>query len=213
MATKTKKSAAAKSQALMIAGSVTKLLDAAEKTLGGEAPALTGLEKRRVGKLRKGGDRVVENLSALAKQYEVATPSFDPDVMLARLHDAQALAPVKMRLERVLKRIDDEIFHAQGESWQIAREIYAVLKRRARSDGEVAKNLATVETFFAYRRPTKKPAGAHVRKAVAVGKGTHNRTATVDLASGVAASVAEPASPAPRSATNGASNGALPAHA
>ena len=135
----------------------------AEASLGSEPLSLTALEKRHAAKFRKGGDKVVQTVGSLAEQHGMDSASLDSATMLARLDDARALAPLRKRVERVLKRLDDMIFHAHADSWRAALEFYALMQRRATTDGDLAVGLASVESFFASRsraasagKPTKR---------------------------------------------------------
>ena len=124
----------------------------AEASLGSEPLSLTALEKRHAAKFRKGGDKVVQTVGSLAEQHGMDSASLDSATMLARLDDARALAPLRKRVERVLKRLDDMIFHAHADSWRAALEFYALMQRRATTDGDLAVGRASVESFCASRR-------------------------------------------------------------
>jgi hypothetical protein len=135
---------------------VTALLDDAETSLGDAPPQLTATEKRRTAKLRKGGTKILLSIAPIVQQFKLDSSSLNADEMIDRLGDAEALKPLQSRLQKILKRVEDELFSAQGDAWEMGLQFYSLLKRRSRTDGEMAKSMAPLRAMFAYRHPLVK---------------------------------------------------------
>ncbi len=129
------------------------MLDDVETKLGPPL-ALTSAEKRRIGKIRKGGDQIVRTIAPLANQYGLNSASLDADTMSARLADAQTLIPLQQKIDKVSKRVSDLIFRAHADSWLSALEFYALLRRRAATDGTWPPRSQPFRPSFAYRHPS-----------------------------------------------------------
>jgi hypothetical protein len=129
------------------------LLDELDTALGPQPPAITPKEKRHASKPRKGAEKIIRQLAPIAKHHNADSAAVSSDAMMARLGEAAALQPLQLRLADSLKRVDDEVFIARGEAWEMGLQLYATLKRRAKSDGEVATAIEEVRKSFAYRHP------------------------------------------------------------
>jgi hypothetical protein len=150
-------------------------LDAAEAQLGPDAPAYTSGEKKRTAKPRKGSDKVVAQLAPIVDQYKLNSDSLNTTQMLAQYTLAQTLLPLQIRLQKVTKRVDDEVFDAQTGSWTMALQLYSLLARRAKTDGNVAASIAPLVKTFSYRHPEALKQGkeatrlaANLKKTLAV---------------------------------------------
>ena len=130
---------------------ITEFLDAIEPTLSAQGPALTGIQKRRALKARKGAERYLALLAPIAQQHGLDSESLSSTTLLTRLEDASTLQPVQTRLQNLSKRVSDELFSAQSDAWNMGLQFYAVLRRRAKVDGNVAQALEPVTKAFAYR--------------------------------------------------------------
>jgi hypothetical protein len=116
-------------------------------------PAFTATDKRRQAKARKGGERYIPQLIALARQYGVALALVPLDDITNAANEAQALAPLLLEIARLQKRINDHLFDVQGVSWSQSSKLYVVLKRLAKDNGQLANGLAAVAEFFNHRHP------------------------------------------------------------
>jgi hypothetical protein len=142
---------------------VTAALDDVEASLGSTpSPDLTAVNKRRMSKPRKGATPMLLALAEVVQQHGLDSSALSADRMVARLEDAATLRPLQSRLEAILKRVEDELFNAQGEAWELGLQFYSLVKRRAKTDGELAANIQPMRLLFAYRhgltkkdRPTK----------------------------------------------------------
>ena len=133
-------------------------LDAVEVGLGDDPP-LTPALKRHALKFRKGGDKIIGQIGNLAQQQQLESPGLNVTDMLATLGKAQALQPLFDRVAAFAKHVDDVVFKAESDSLSMAQQFYALLQRRALTDGELATAMVPVVTFFA-RKPVPKAAGA-----------------------------------------------------
>lgn len=198
-------------------------LDSVEVGLGADPP-LTATDKRHAAKMRKGGDKAIQQIAAMAQQNQLESPALETATMLDALGKADALQPLANRVAAFTKHIGDVIFSAQSAAWVIAMQFYALLQRRASTDAELQKALQPVSQFFAYRHPSaKKPVGSPTKRQVkAVKKAQHtldtvaggklNPSAAASSASDPAPAASASSSPsaAPAAAavvTNGGTNG------
>jgi hypothetical protein len=132
----------------------TALLDQFEEAFP-KGDALTALDKKRTAKARKGSERYVPQLIALAKQHGVSLASVPLEGIASEAAEAQALVPLQKQMDRLNKRVGTRVFTAQSSSWSGATKLYAVLKRLSKDDGELAAGLQAVEQFFSHRRASK----------------------------------------------------------
>jgi len=146
-----KKSTASTSSA--VDASKAKSLIAEISAMAGPALALTGKDRRRAVRLRKGGEKVIPTLTALSEQFGIDLPSHPTSAITANVNKANSLVAVHKQLVTATKQVADAIFKAQSESWDGATVHYTVLKRLAKSDGDLATALAPVKQFFAQKSP------------------------------------------------------------
>ncbi len=133
---------------------LTALLDEAEARLGPEPPALTGAEKRRASKPRKGAEKFLRDIAQAVERSALESQGLSATEMMGRLSDAEILKPLDTRLAKMRKRVSDELFTARGDAWEMGLQFYAVLTRRARTDGELAASIEPLRKSFAYRHPS-----------------------------------------------------------
>jgi len=137
-------------------------IDKAEAMLGPDTLSLTPDEKRRTARQRKGGERVIQSIAEIAKAHGLDSPSLSSTSMLQSLEKSTTLGSALARIEKLQKRLSDEQFVAQNGAWSMALQFYAMLQRRATTDGTLAASLDPINTFFNYRhdsvtseKPTK----------------------------------------------------------
>jgi hypothetical protein len=129
---------------------VSSFLDSVEGDLG-SAPLLTPIERKRAAKPRRGAEKVLTMIAPIVRQHGLDSTAVSTDAMLARLADAETLQTLFTRLTKIQKRVNDELFTAQCGAWEIGLQFYALLKRRAKSDGTLATSLEPLRTIFSYR--------------------------------------------------------------
>jgi hypothetical protein len=135
---------------------IANFLDGAEARLGPEPPALTGVQKKRTAKPRKGADQILSVLAPIVQQHKLESPNLSTKTMLARQATASTLKPLQLRLQKLQKRVADEAFNAQTDAWSMALQFYSLVRSRAKSDGQVAASIEPLKSMFGYRHPVVK---------------------------------------------------------
>ncbi len=133
------------------ASDLTTTFDKAEAELGPDTLSLTPDEKRRTARQRKGGERVIQSLAEMMKAHSLDSPSLNSTTMVDQINRSTTLGSVLARLEKLQKRVSDEQFVAQNGAWSMALQVYAMLQRRATTDGTLSASLEPVNAFFNYR--------------------------------------------------------------
>jgi hypothetical protein len=187
-------------------------IDAAEAALAVDPPALTPSQKRRAGKLRSGGDKAVGQIATLAKQYGVESSVLQADSMTLALEDAQALAPLVVRIQAFAKHVADLVFLWESAAWADAMQFYALLQRRSLVDGAMAASLQPVAAFFAKRHNAAAKTGKTPKRTARANAKAVKRLkkAAPQL---LAASTQPGAAPAPAPAAATAASAAAPSAA
>jgi hypothetical protein len=142
---------------------LNKSLDAVESQLGPNAPALTPDAKRRRARTRKGGERVLQMIAELVQAHNLDSSSLSSTEMLAKQERATTFSSALAHLQKVEKRVSDEQYVAQGDAWSMGLQFYALLQRRAVTDGTLAASLAPISAFFNYRHDSTKPTKLQTR--------------------------------------------------
>jgi hypothetical protein len=119
--------------------------------LVGPAPALTKTEIQRSAKLRKGGTAVVKTIAALSDKFGLVVGSQPTAMMVEKVNQAESLVALHKELVAATKHVADAMFQAQSQGWSGATVHYSMLRRLAKTDGNVAKTLQPVVQFFAAR--------------------------------------------------------------
>jgi hypothetical protein len=136
---------------------VTTHLASAEKAMPPPL-GLTAYDKIHDGKARKGGERYMTQLIALARQHGLDTPLAPLATMESQIAAVQQLVPLEKQSARVHKQIGDRLFAYQSASWSSATDLYAVLTRFGTKNGDIADGLKPIAKFFKSRNPAvKKP--------------------------------------------------------
>jgi hypothetical protein len=135
---------------------LTTQLDAAEQQMGAPPAATTAKAKQRRGKPRKGAEKALAQLAPIVKQYGLDSPSLNSDTMLSLHQTAQTLVPLQTRLTKMAKRVDDHVFDASTNAWDMGLQFYSLLQRRAKTDGSVATAIEPIAQSFQYRNPKTK---------------------------------------------------------
>ena len=191
------------------AATTAKSLIAILTAMAGTPLALTAKERRRAVRLRKGGEKVIPTITALSEQFGISVASHPTSAITANVNKANSLVAVHKQLVTATKQVEDAIFKAQSDSWDGATVHYTVLKRLARSNGDLATALTPVKEFFAQKSPAVVKAENEKRGGRKGTKETKTSSATPASATTEPASAQTPAaSPAPAPAPATAQNGA-----
>jgi hypothetical protein len=121
--------------------------------MAGPALALTAKQRQRAVRLRKGGEKVIPIITALSEQFGLDLPSHPTAAIKANVSKANELVAIHKQLVTATKQVSDAIFKAQSEGWDGATVHYTVLKRLAKSNGDLAEALTPVKEFFAQKSP------------------------------------------------------------
>jgi hypothetical protein len=181
-----------------VGASEVKSLLASLTAIAGPPLALTGKQRQRAVRLRKGGEKVIPTITTLSDQYGLTVPSFPTSAIKANVAQASNLVAVHKQLVIATKQVADAIFKADSQSWEGATVHYSVLKRLAKTNGDIAAALAPVSEFFAKKTPAVVKADEEKRghrKGVKEPKGTE--TAATTEAPSAQAPAAPTASAAP----------------
>ena len=114
-------------------------------------PALSAKDRKRSLKLRKGGETVIATVAALSDQYGLSIASHPTTTMVSGAKKAQSLLPLYNQLIQATKQVSDQMFSANAQSWGAATVHYTMLKRLAKTNGDLAEALVPVQQFFAQR--------------------------------------------------------------
>ena len=164
--------------------------------LVGPVPALTTKDRARSAKLRKGGETVIPTVAALSDRFGLTVADHPTTTMVQSAKKAQSLIPLYKQLVLATKQVADQMFSANSESWGSATVHYTMLKRLAKTNGDLETALAPVEQFFAHRSPAviaDEKVKKDARKAAKAAKSAAKATPAV----ATTPSAPAPASPAP----------------
>jgi hypothetical protein len=125
-----------------------------------EIARLTPMERVRGIKLRRGGHQIIPTIAAVAAKYGVAAPDMAGADLEASFKAAQELAAVVSNAQLVLRTAMDAQFNANGETWRAATSLYTMLKTAARSNPDIADEIAPVGEWFRAKRK-----GSHAGKS------------------------------------------------
>jgi hypothetical protein len=131
-------------------------LDALQQELGITAPTLSSAMKRHTARYRKGGHKVISTIGSVASQQRVDFPGSPVSEMRDQLAIADAIDALATRVEKLKLYLDNFVFSARADAWQTAMQYYALLRRMARTNGEIAVALEPVTKFMSMHDPRGK---------------------------------------------------------
>ena len=144
---------ASKSSTSTVDANGVKNLLAQVTAVAGPPLALTGKDRQRAIRLRKGGEKVIPTITALSEQFGLSVPSHPTSAITANVTQANGLVALHKQLVTATKQVSDAMFQADSKSWEGATVHYSVLKRLAKTNGDLATALAPVSEFFARKSP------------------------------------------------------------
>ncbi len=179
--------------------------------LGPDAVPLTINDRRRLLKLRPGGEAHAEPVMAVAKQYGLVLPGVDPAEVDADLALLKQLAPIVQRFDAVRALVGDVVAQAESRVWKATTNAYSTLIRYVPEYPGLQLELAPIASFLAIRfkdapaslRPQERRALAKARSKRKAGKGAKAAAVASGAAasSTVTAAVATPVTVTPASQT------------
>ena len=140
---------ASKSSTSTVDANGVKNLLASVTAVAGPPLALTGKDRQRAVRLRKGGEKVIPTITALSEQFGISLLSYPTSAITANVTQASRLVALHKQLVTATKQVSDAMFQADSKSWEGATVHYTALKRLAKTNGDLATALAPVSDFFA----------------------------------------------------------------
>jgi hypothetical protein len=114
--------------------------------------ALSVEERKRLLRMRIGGEQVVTDVAAMAERHSLSLPGASPGGMRNDLALAKLLAPVSNAADSFSQLLSDTILEAQSEAWWGTTANYTALARIAGGNPEIEAELKPVVEFFARKR-------------------------------------------------------------
>jgi hypothetical protein len=154
-------------------------------TVSGGVKPLSMQERKHMPRPRKDGASIAREIAQLATKYGV-TGIVDVDGMLSAVTQAEQLAPLDKAAANFSVLVHDRAFAAESASWKSATTGYTVLKRMAKDNPDLARDLTGVAATL-----------KHAKSGATAGSGTQaGSTATARAAT----PTPEPATAAPSAA-------------
>jgi hypothetical protein len=169
-----------------------KLVDAAMKSFDRGGPAMTAVDRSRIVRVRKGGEKYIPKLARAAVDNHIAPNGFSIDAMTVSAALVQKLEPLEETLSTLLKLVQDARLQASGATWTTATLVYSMLKPIAARDGKVATAISPVTQFFALGKRAPKDGVPAKGKAAPTTPATETAT-TPDTAVETSTTTAAPA--------------------
>jgi hypothetical protein len=119
-----------------------------------EVPGLASLassERKRLPKMRTGGERYILQMARLGSERPEARPAaVDPAQTAQYLGQADELGALHAALATALQLVDDAILFRQSHAWSDALDTYAVAERAAHRNPELEAALAPFRAVLAH---------------------------------------------------------------
>jgi len=147
---------------------------------------LSKQERQRMPRSRKDGATIAREIAQLATKYGV-TGVVDVNGMLSAVNEVEQLAPLDKVAANFSVLVHDRVFASDSASWKSATAGYTVLKRLARDNPDMARDLVGVAARL---KPAKSGATATSGEPAAATAG-----ATAATPEPTPAPVAPPATP------------------
>ena len=121
---------------------------------------------------RKDGASIAREIAQLATKYGV-TGIVDVDGMLSATTEAEQLAPLDKAAANFSALVHDRAFAAESASWKSATTGYTVLKRLAKDNPDLARDLTGVAgTLKRAKSDAKAGSGAQAGESATAGAAT-----------------------------------------
>jgi hypothetical protein len=123
-------------------------LDAMASQFGGGTP-LTIAERRRLLKIRPGGDEHASTVVKLADRYGLTIPGVNTADVMANIALAQDIAPLISRFETMLGLATDVSLGAKSNIWRSGTKAYSMLARIVPEYPALQRELTPMASFLA----------------------------------------------------------------
>jgi hypothetical protein len=165
-------------------------LDEMAAQFGPGATPLTIDERRRLLKIRPGGEAHATTVMGLADRYGLAIPGVTSADVAANVKVAQDFAPFIERLQSMLGLASDVSLTAQSRVWSSATKAYATLTRLVPDYPSLQKELTPMASFLATKYKDA-PTSLRTQEQKTNAKSRSTRSANQKAASAAAAAGAE----------------------
>jgi hypothetical protein len=177
--------------------------------LGPSATPLTIAQRRKLAKMRAGGETLAGAVMSAADRYGLILPGVDSTAVSANVALVQSLAPVKERLAAVTTLVSDVEREASSSLWRSTLSAYKTLARFVPEYPNLQQELAPIASFLAVRfkeaptslRQQERRALAAQRAKRKAKKGTAPSPPTTNAPAPNPAPVAKPAPSTPPTTT------------
>jgi hypothetical protein len=138
-------------------------------TMSAGATALSAQERKRMPRPRKDGASIAREIAQLATKYGV-DGIVDVNGMLSAVTQSEQLAPLDKVASNFSVLVHDRAFAADSAAWKSATTGYTVLKRLAKDNPDMARDLVGVTASLKHAKSAAtaksgKPAAATAAKA------------------------------------------------
>lgn len=113
---------------------------------------LSSDERKRLARMRTGGESIVRLIARLVRKYNVSLPGLDVDAMIRDLETGENLESLADELATYARSVEDTVMEANSEAWSTATAFYAALLGASRASVDLKVELQPVIDFFARRR-------------------------------------------------------------
>ncbi len=143
---------------------------------------------------------------ALSARVGLNIPSHPTSMIAEKMQKVKTLTPLHQDLIAAEKHVGDATFEAQSAGWDGATVHYSMLRRLAKTDGDLAKALAPVVDYFATKPRTAKADANQGQPVGATASSDATATPATAEVSSAQAPVAPAAAATPPAVTNGAAH-------
>lgn len=112
---------------------------------------LSGPERSRVAKLKRGATQVIPTIAYVAKKFALEIPGSSIDDMMSKIAHAQGLEPLLGAVADLHAALRDEYLRSQSEAWVTATVTYGVLRKASEANHSIRTELAPVRTWFRHK--------------------------------------------------------------
>jgi hypothetical protein len=135
-------------------------IDGLVTELGTYTQALTSNDRRRMLKVRRGGERHIEQVAKTAARYGLAFPGGSLEELQAHMEVANKLMPVLARLQAATEVVSDTILRSRNTTWKATTSAYTMLSRMAKNVPSIATEIAGATELFARKAKSTRAAAS-----------------------------------------------------
>jgi hypothetical protein len=133
-------------------------------------------ERRRLAKMKPGGDAYTGVVMAALQEHGIVLPDIDPTAVAEDMALVQALAPIVQQINVIQTLVADRSRAASSRIWRATTTAYRVLARTVRTRPSLQVQLGPIASFLAVRFKDA-PASLRPRERKALAKARQKRKA------------------------------------